>query len=129
MVTTVAPTMPVDAASNMPTMETEMPRPPRRVPNNRPMFSNSSSATLERSNITPMKTKSGTAMSTSLVMVPKMRCGMAPKKVCGSKIPNAQPSRPKNSPTPAREKATGNPMIRTTQATANMMRSRYSTMV
>ena len=70
MVTTVAPTMPVEAASRAPTTETEMPSPPRSVPNSWPMASSSSSATLERSSITPMKTNSGTAISTSLVITP-----------------------------------------------------------
>ena len=54
MVTTVAPTMPVDAASRAPTTHTEIPSPPRRVPNSIPMVSSSSSATFERSSITPM---------------------------------------------------------------------------
>ena len=70
MVTTVAPTMPVEAASRAPTTETEMPRPPRSVPNSWPMASSSSSATLERSSITPMNTNRGTAISTSLVITP-----------------------------------------------------------
>ena len=75
MVTTVAPTIPVEAAISAPTMETEMPRPPRSRPNSMPMVSSSSSATFERSSVTPMKTNSGTAIMTSLVMLPKMRCG------------------------------------------------------
>ena len=70
MVTTVAPTIPVEAASSAPTTETEMPSPPRRLPNSWPMVSSSSSATLERSSITPMNTNRGTAISTSLVITP-----------------------------------------------------------
>ena len=70
MVTTVAPTIPVEAASRAPTIETEMPSPPRRLPNSWPIVSSSSSATLERSSITPMNTNSGTAISTSLVITP-----------------------------------------------------------
>ena len=70
MVTTVAPTTPVDAASSAPTSTTEMPSPPRRLPKSFPMVSSSFSAMPERSRMTPMKTKSGTATSTSLVMVP-----------------------------------------------------------
>ena len=46
------------------------PRPPGSAPNAMPMVSSSSSATRERSSITPMKTKSGTAISTSLVITP-----------------------------------------------------------
>ena len=80
IVTTVAPTMPVDAANNAPTITTEIPKPPRIVPNRRPIFSNSSSAILERSSIVPMNIKSGTATRTSFVMTPKMRCGNAIKK-------------------------------------------------
>ena len=71
MVTTVAPTIPVEAARRAPTRMTEMPRPPRSGPNSWPMVSSSASASRDRSSITPMKTKSGTATSTSLVMTPK----------------------------------------------------------
>ena len=75
IVTTVAPTMPVDAASSMPTKVTENPRPPRRVPNSLPMVSSNSPATRDRSSMMPMNTNSGTATSTSLVssIRPKMR--------------------------------------------------------
>ena len=89
MVTTVAPTIPVEAASNAPTAMTESPRPPRRPPKRRPMASSSSSATFERSSMTPMKTKSGTAISTSFhIAFPKMRWGMARMKLM-SKTPKA----------------------------------------
>ena len=70
MVTTVAPTMPVLAASNMPTTVTEMPSPPRSGPNNSAMVSSRFSATRERSSITPMKTNSGTAIRVALVITP-----------------------------------------------------------
>ena len=70
IVTTVVPTMPVDAANSAPTTQTEMPSPPRRDPNKAPMVSSSSSATFERSSITPINTNRGTAISTSLVMTP-----------------------------------------------------------
>jgi len=68
MVTTVAPTMPVLAANSMPTMMTEIPRPPRMGPNNMPMVSSNSSATFERSSITPMNTNRGTAISVGLTI-------------------------------------------------------------
>ena len=55
MVTTVAPTTPLAAASSTPTITTEMPSPPRSGPNSRPMVSSRSSAMRERSSITPMK--------------------------------------------------------------------------
>ncbi len=71
MVTTVAPTMPVEAAKSMPTKMTDRPKPPRKLPKSSPMVSRSCSAILERSSITPMKTKSGTATSSSLTMTPK----------------------------------------------------------
>jgi hypothetical protein len=67
----VAPTIPVDAASSAPTITTEYPRPPRSDPNSSPMVVSSASAIFERSSITPMNTKSGTATSVSLVIVPK----------------------------------------------------------
>ena len=126
MVTTVAPTMPVEAASRAPTMLTEMPRPPRKVPNSRPMLSSSSSATLERSSITPMKTKSGTAISTSLVMVPKTRWGRKAMKSM-SKMPSEMPMIAKARATPARVKATGKPASSTRHTVANIRRSRIST--
>ena len=89
MVTTVAPTIPVEAASKAPTAITESPMPPRNPPKRRPMASSSSSATFERSSITPMKMKSGTAISTSFhIALPKMRCGMARMKLM-SKTPKA----------------------------------------
>jgi len=70
MVTTVAPTIPVLAASSIPTRVTEIPRPPRRGPNSIAMVSNRLSATCERSSITPMNTNRGTAIRVSLVMTP-----------------------------------------------------------
>jgi len=70
IVTTVAPTMPVEAASNAPTRITEMPKPPRIRPKSRPIVVNSCSAIPDRSSITPMKMNKGTATSTSLVMKP-----------------------------------------------------------
>ena len=70
MVTTVAPTTPVEAASSAPTMMTEKPRPPRMLPKSRPMVVSRASAMPDRSSSTPMKMKSGTATSTSLDMKP-----------------------------------------------------------
>ena len=70
IVTVVAPTTPLAAASSVPTMATEIPRPPRSVPNSRPIVSSRSSAMRERSSITPMKMNSGIASSTSLVITP-----------------------------------------------------------
>ena len=75
MVTTVAPTIPVEAANRQPTTETEMPRPPRNLPNREAIASSRSSATRDRSSITPMKMNRGTATRISLVTMPKMRWG------------------------------------------------------
>ena len=77
MVTTVAPTMPVEAASKAPTTHTEIARPPRRVPNSRDMDSSRSSATRDFSSITPIKTNSGTASMVWLFMMPNRRLGRA----------------------------------------------------
>ena len=70
------------------------------------MVSRSSSAMRERSSITPMKMKSGIASSTSLFMMPKMRCGSAPRRL-KSNAPAAPPIAAKISDTPASVSATG----------------------
>jgi len=62
---TVAPTMPVVAASNAPTKTTEIPRPPGIGPNSCPIVTNKSSAILERCNIIPIKINNGIAISVS----------------------------------------------------------------
>ena len=62
---TVAPTMPVVAASNAPTKTTEIPSPPGIGPNNCAIVTNRSSAMRERCNMMPMKTNSGMAISVS----------------------------------------------------------------
>ena len=77
MVTTVAPTIPVEAASSIPTRVTDMPSPPGSRPKHCPMVFSRSSATFERSSITPMKTNNGTATRISLLMTPKNRDGIA----------------------------------------------------
>ena len=126
MVTTVAPTIPVDAASSAPTAITEIPRPPRSPPKSRPMASSNSSATFERSSITPMKTKSGTAIRTSFhIALPKMRCGMARMKLM-SKTPNAYEKSPNSAATPESVKATGNPARRQARVVTNMTMTRIS---
>ena len=106
MVTVVAPTTPLAAASSTPTISTEMPSPPGSVPNSRPMVSNRSSATCERSSITPMKMKSGIAKSTSLVITPKMRWGRAPSSA-KSIAPASWPITAKANATPPSVSATG----------------------
>ena len=106
MVTTVAPTTPLAAASSTPTRTTEMPRPPGNAPNRRPIVSSKSSAMRERSSITPMKMNSGIASSTVLVITPKMRCGSAYRRP-RSIAPSAWPSTAKASETPPSVSATG----------------------
>lgn len=71
IVTTAAPTMPVDAAKTAPTATTEIATPPRTRPNRRPAVSSRSSAMPERSRTVPMKMNSGTATSTSFCMMLK----------------------------------------------------------
>ena len=62
---TVAPRMPVVAASSAPTRMTEMPRPPGIVPKSWAMVISKSAAIFERSSIMPMKMNSGIAISVS----------------------------------------------------------------
>ena len=62
---TVAPTMPVVAASRAPTKTTEIPSPPGIGPNSRAIATSRSSAIRDRCSMIPMNTKSGTAMRVS----------------------------------------------------------------
>ena len=101
MVTTVAPTMPVEAASSAPTTITEMDNPPRKRPKRRAIVSNSSSANPERSRVTPMNTNNGTATRVKLFITPQMRRGSRLKN------PNPNPSQPNNSASDPMVKATG----------------------
>ena len=106
IVTVVAPTTPLAAASSTPTRITEKPRPPGSAPNRRAIVSSKSSAMRERSSITPMKMKSGMASSTSLVMTPKMRSGNAPSSARFI-TPAAEPETANSSDKPASVSATG----------------------
>ena len=65
MATTVAPTMPVVAASSAPTNMTEMPRPPGTGPKSCAIVTSRSSAIRDRCSMMPMNTNSGMAMSVS----------------------------------------------------------------
>ena len=87
-------------------MTTAMPSPPGTRPNRPPIVSSNSSAMRERSSITPMNMKSGIASSTSLFMMPKMRCGSAPSSE-RSIAPAAAPAAANISETPASVSATG----------------------
>ena len=65
MAITVAPTMPVVAASNAPTITTEIPKPPGTDPKSCAIVTNKSSATLERCSIIPIKINNGIAIRVS----------------------------------------------------------------
>ncbi len=94
-----------------PTSTTEIPSPPRILPNILPIVSNSCSAIWLRSSITPMKMNSGTATSTSFVIKPMYRLGKDPK-LDGSNTPKAMPTPQNSNEVPARVKATGKPRSR-----------------
>ncbi len=118
IVTTVAPTIPVLAANSAPTTITDMPRPPVRFPSPLAMAVSSSSAILARSKVTPMRMKSGTATSVSLVMVPNIRPESAATKLA-SKCPAITPTAAKSSAVPASVSATGKPKSSNTQTLPN----------
>ncbi len=120
MVTTVAPTIPVEAPSKAPTTTTEMARPPLRRPNRMAMVSSSFSANPERSSITPMNTKRGTAIRVTLVIRPQIRRGSRSKK------DQPKPMRPKNRAVPSSVKATGKPAISRMVSARNIQPARYS---
>jgi hypothetical protein len=66
MVTTVAPTMPVEAARNAPTMTMDTARPPGSGPKTRAIVVSRSSAILDRSSVMPIITNISTASSVSI---------------------------------------------------------------
>jgi len=86
--------MPVVAARRVPTTTTEMAMPPRILPKSSAMVSSSSAASPDFSRTTPMKTKRGTAMRVTFVMVPQMRRGRMSKKLA-FRTPRPTPSMPK----------------------------------
>ena len=66
IVTTVAPTMPVDAAKNAPTTTTETAKPPGKGPKTLAMVVSRSFAILDLSSVMPIKTNIKTASRTSI---------------------------------------------------------------
>ena len=70
MVMTLAPTMPVVAASIVPTTTTGIAIPPGNRPKTSAIVSSSCSARPDLSSTTPMKMNSGTAISVTLVIAP-----------------------------------------------------------
>ena len=75
IVTTVAPTIPVDAANRAPTIITEIPRPPALLPNSFPIASSNLKAMFDFSSMTPINTNRGTATKVSAFMTPKILSG------------------------------------------------------
>ena len=106
MVTTVAPTIPVLAASNIPTNTTDTAMPLRYLPSSAAMATNRDSATLDFSNMTPMNTNNGTAISVSLETIPNNRLGMA-VRYDASNPPTKAPIPANIKDTPASVNATG----------------------
>ncbi len=66
MATTVAPTMPVEAAKNAPTTTTDTAKPPGKGPKTRAIVVSKSLAIFERSSVMPIKTNIKTARSVSI---------------------------------------------------------------
>ena len=102
----LAATTPVVAASIAPTRMTAYARPPRIGPNSWPMVSSRSSAIPDRSRISPISVKNGTASRVSFCMMPKMRSGSACSRAGGMR-PISTPTTPKKRPQAPSEKATG----------------------
>lgn len=106
MAMTLAATTPVVAARMAPTKTTLRASPPLRGPKRRPMVSRRSSARPLFSRMMPMKVKKGMAKRSWLDMIPKIRSGMAPRRLAGKRS-KAMPKNPKIMPTAPKEKATG----------------------
>ena len=119
IVTTVAPTMPVEAANKAPTIITVNPNPPLKFPNKFATVSNNSSAILDFSKIKPIKINNGTATKSSFVIVPNIFDGIKAKK-SGLKKPKLEAINANNIETPANVKATGKPNNKKTNVVANM---------
>ena len=66
IVTTVAPTIPVEAARKAPTTTTDTARPPGSGPKTRAMVVSRSLAIFERSSVMPIRTNISTASSVSI---------------------------------------------------------------
>ena len=73
MVTTVAPTIPVDAAKKAPTTTTETAKPPGKGPKTRAIVVSKSFAILDLSNVMPINTNIKTASKTSIDCPAKTR--------------------------------------------------------
>ena len=89
----------------MPTITTEKPSPPRSVPNNCPIVVSRTSAMRDFSSTTPIKTKSGTAISTGFVITPKNRVASDDRRFA-SNTPISAPMTAKMIDNPPSAKAT-----------------------
>ena len=125
IVTTVAPTIPVLAASNIPTSVTAIPSPPRSDPKSALSVSSKSSAIRARSRVTPMKTNSGTATSVSLPIMPKTRFGR-PDRRASLNVPVATPAAANTSAVPPSVNATGKPASNTAITVRNSRNATHS---
>ena len=112
IVTTVAPTIPVLAANNAPTIITEIPKPPFIFLNKAAIESKSFSAIFDFSNIMPINMNIGIATKVSFVIIPNILLGKA-YKIDKSKLFVRLQIKANKIDTPDRVKATGYPSIKT----------------
>jgi hypothetical protein len=106
MVTTVAPTMPVLAASKAPTTLIEMLKPPLIFLNASAIFFNIFDAIPDFSKTVPIKTKRGTANKVTLFIIPNILKGML-LKIEISNIPKGMQIIANRIDTPESVNATG----------------------
>jgi len=112
--------MPVEAASKAPTMMTEMASPPRRGPNIKVIISSNSSAIPDRSKMSPIRTKRGTAIRVILVINPQTLKGRREKRS------SPKPIRPKKRAVEPMAKATWVPIRRRTVKEISIRMLKYS---
>jgi hypothetical protein len=107
MVTTVAPTMPVEAASSAPTSDTETAKPPRTLPIRGPSPQQFGGRMRDFSSFMPMKTREGWR-SDLVVMVPKHALGERGPNRKGSKV-RQEAERAEDDRQPVSTNTTGRP--------------------
>jgi len=106
IVTTVAPTIPVLAASSAPTTIIEILSPPLIFLKAKAIFSSILDAMPDLSKTVPIKINKGTARRVTLFIIPKILKGIL-LKIAGSKIPNGMQIKANRMDIPDRVKATG----------------------
>ena len=114
MVTTVAPTIPVLAASKAPTIIIDIDNPPFSPRKAFSIFSSIFAAIPDFSRIVPIKINKGTASKVTLFIIPKILIGIL-LKIVGSKIPRGIQINAKIIDTPAKVSATGKPTSKADQ--------------